>query len=304
MTAHPLAVAVLGGGPVAERLAALIERAPDLVCTVLAPPDTELPEGTDCVVYAPRADDDLPKTLLPQLLRGGVDVVTTLPAADTLPLDEIREACRSGVTAFHASGGFQSAIVARVARSLAEVSRGIRRVELVEELELPSRAVFPWTALADTGIGTTDPDRASAAVAAVHDYYEAGLRVLDQAAFQGTAATGQTVSVAIRVGTDDAGVVDRITVDRDLGPRLGYRSVWTRHTGNPEPLRYQLLTTTDEAAGAATVRFRFDGDLHPAEHLTCLDVLNAVRALPAATGPGILHRDLAITHLVPDRRLA
>ncbi|MFF0546420.1 hypothetical protein ACFYTF_26655 [Nocardia thailandica] len=306
MTSHPLAVAVLGSGPLAERLAARIDAAADFRCVQIGPPGPTPPPGADCAVYVPTAEDlrgELPGTLLPLLLRGGVDVVTTLPPGDGPPAAEIHEACRAGGTVFHASGGFQSAVAARVTRSLAAASRGIRRIELVEQIALPDAGVHPWTALSDTGIGSADPDAAAVAAALVNGYYEAGLRVLDAAAFGGVAADNHPLSVSVRTEADADGRVERVEVDRDLGPQLRYRSVWTRHTGDPEPLRYRLRTTTAEAASEATVRFAFDGDLHPADHLTCLDVLTALRALPGVTGPGVLRRDLAITHLKPDEWL-
>lgn len=305
MSSPTLAVAVLGDGRLADRIAERIAARADLEVITRIPAARTPPPGTDCVAYVPSFAEiiaDLPKTVLPQLLRDGFDVVSTAPLDGRLPLTELLDACCAGRSTFHATGAFQSTIPARLIRSLAEVTRDIRRVELIEEIDLADTAVYPWDTLRDTGIGTTGAETATAGAAAVDGYYAAGLRVLDDAVFDSAAGVAAAPRRAVDVVTDRFGIVEKVIVSRELGPALSYRSVWSTATTDRAPLRYQLITTTDTTTGRANVRFRFTDGLHPADHLTCANVVDAIRPIREHS-PGIVHRDLALPRLVPDHRL-
>jgi hypothetical protein len=305
MSSPTLPVAVLGAGLLAERIADRIDARADLRVAARKSTAQTPPEDTKCVVYVPNFAEitaDTPKAVLAQLLRDGYDVISTAPLDGRIPLTDLLDACRTGHSTFHAPGAFQATIAARLVRSLAEVTRGIRRLELVEELDLPQDGVYPWNALHDIGIATTDTDAAAVGAAAVDGYYTAGLRVLHEAAFPGPADPAAAPSTSVDVITDDSGTVREVIVDRYLGPRLSYRSIWTTATADRAPLRYRLVTTTETAKGTANVRFRFTDGLHPADHLTCVNVVDAIRPIHEHE-PGIARRDLSITRLLPDDRL-
>ncbi|MET7768411.1 hypothetical protein [Nocardia sp. NPDC005366] len=305
MSPRPISVAILGTGPIADRLAARIDEGHDLRLTGRITTAQPVPEGTDCVVYAPTLAEitgDATKDVL-ALLREGHDVVSAIPLDGQVPIADIRDACRAGNSTFHATSAFQTALATRLVRSLSEVTRDIRRVELEEELDLPDAGVYPWKTLGDTGIGIEDIEAARSAVSAVAGFYEAGLRVLDEAVFAGAAETDATPAVSVQVLTTDAGIVEKVIVNRDFGPRLSYRSTWIARTGDGAPLRYRIVTATDTAKGSTTVQFHGADGLHPADHLTCVGILDALRPIHESDA-GIAHRDLSITSLMSDDRLA
>ena len=305
MSSPTLAVAVLGAGPLANRIADRIRARADLEVSARTDSTQSPPEETACVVYVPTFAEiagGTPGEVLPRLLRDGFDVISTAPLDGHVPPAELLDACRAGRSTFHATGAFQATIPARLIRSLTEVTRGIRRVQLVEELDFPETGVYPWGTRHDIGIGTTGPETATAGAAAVDGYYAAGLRVLDDAVFHNAAGTTATPSRTVEVITNSSGTVQKVIVDRELGPGLSYRSIWTTATADRAPLRYRLVTTTDTAKGTANVRFRFTDGLHPADHLTCVNVIEAVRPVHEH-GPGIAHRDLSITRVMSDARL-
>ena len=332
MSTARIRVTVHGDGAVADRIAERAGARPDLALVARTSGAEQPPSGTDCVIYAPAASEiaaDAPKTAVPNLLRAGFDVVTTLPLDERLPEADILDACRAGESTFHASAGFQSAVAIRVVRTVAEVTRDIRRVELIEELRVPESGVYPWGSRAETGLGTSDGAAAEAAARSVAGYYEAGLRILDEAVF-GDAAPGGAITVSVEAELGESGTVERIGVRRELSERIGYHSIWTaaEPAEAPEaaaagaeapgaeapgaeaaeadldrpPLRYRLVSATDGASGATTVDFRFISGLHPADHLTVVDALDALRSV-AESEPGIARRDLAITYLKSDERL-
>ncbi|WP_063057069.1 hypothetical protein [Nocardia salmonicida] len=249
----PLPVAVLGAGPLADRIAAH----PDIS---VAPPSSA------AVVIHLTADVD---AVVAQL-GAGRDVVTALPL-EALPLDEVRDACRTGSSTLHATGGFQSAVAARLTRSLAAATREITSIELIEELELPDEGVYPWN---------TVPDEI------VPGYYFSGLRVLEDAAFTGARSDTPEQNGAVYT----------------LGDRITYRSIRTRGTG-AVPLRYRLVTTTAAGTATATVDFHHTDGVHPADHLTSVDLVKALGPVHASD-LGIVLRDLGITYLVADDRLS
>ncbi|MQY20841.1 hypothetical protein [Nocardia macrotermitis] len=251
-----LPVAVVGGGSLAERVA--------------AHSDVVVVEASSAAVVVHLAAD---VDEIPAHLRAGRDVVTALPL-EALPLAEIRAACRVGSATLHATGGFQSAVAARLTRSLAAAAREITRIELVEEIDLPEEGLYPWNTVPDS---------------ALPDFYFAGLRVLEDAAFA-EASTETPI-----VHAEESGAV------HTLGERVAYRSIRTHGIGDV-PLRYRLVTTTTAGTATATVDFHPTEQLHPAEHLTLVELTKALRPIHASE-PGTALRDLAITHLVPDDRL-
>lgn len=296
MSSPALAVAVLGDGLLADRITDCIgARAGLTVNARIRTGAPVLPGRTDCVVYVPSFAEiaaGAPATAIPGLLRAGYDVISTAPVDGHAPEPAIAGACRAGGSAFHATGAFQATIPARLIRSLTEVTRDIRRVELVEELDLTAGGVYPWSTPAELGIGTTETGCAVRGAALVDGYYVAGLQVLDEVLFGGAAARTAAPGRSVEVVTDSTGAVERVVVDRTLGPALSYRSVWSAATANRAPLRYRLTTTTDSAKGTANVRFKCTEGLHPADHLTCVNVVEAIRPLHER-GPGTVHPDLA-----------
>jgi len=68
-------------------------------------------------------------------------------------------------------------------------------------------------------------------------------------------------------------------------------------------LRYRLTTTTDDAVGHATIRFNSGSGVHPADHLTCVGVLDAIRPVHESA-PGILHNELGIDYVQLDDQLS
>lgn len=260
----PIPVAVLGTGPLAERIAAH----PGLVVTEHSPVVLHLtPDPAE----------------LAALLGAGRNVVTALALHD-LPVAELEEACRAGGATLHATGGHQSAVAARLTRSLAAATRDITRIELIEEIVVP-----------DLG---ADADSARAAAEASAGSYFDGLRTLEDGAF--TQHDTPTPTITVEVTTDGSGVVERVTANHALGDRVHYRSIRSR--SGAVPLRYRLVSTTAAGTGTATVDFHPVDGTPPAEHLTLVELLSAARAIDASP-PGIAHRDLAITHLAQDHRL-
>ncbi|WP_040863232.1 hypothetical protein [Nocardia niigatensis] len=253
----PFPIAVLGTGPLADRITAH----PDVVVVE--------PSSAAAVIHLSADISEIPLQL-----GAGRNVVTALPL-DALPLDEIRDACRSGSSTLHATGGFQSAVAARLTRSLAAAAGEITRIELFEEIDLPDDTVYPWN--------TVPAD-------ALPAFYFAGLRVLEDAAF------ADVRSEAPIVDTEESGAV------HTLADRISYRSTRTRGIG-AVPLRYRLVTTTAAGTGTATVDFHPTDGVHPADQLTFVELLNSVRPIHAGK-PGIMLRELGITHLVPDDRPA
>ncbi|MEU1981250.1 hypothetical protein [Nocardia sp. NPDC019395] len=306
MSSPALTVAVLGAGLLGDRIADRIGARPGLELAARIPDSPTPPAGTTCVVYVPSFTEitaGAPEAVLPQLLRAGYDVISTAPFDGDVPAPELHEACTAGDSTFHATGAFQATIPARLIRSLTEVTRGIRRVELVEELDLTGTGVYPWGAVGETGIGAADTAAAAACAGAVDGYYTAGLRVLDEVAFAGTAGDAAVPSRTVDVVTGDDGTVEKVIVERELGPSLSYRSIWKAATTDRAPLRYRLTTTTDSAKGTANVRFRCTEGLHPADHLTCVNVVEAIGPVRTRAA-GISHRDLSITGLVAGDRLS
>ena len=300
MSSSTVAVTVLGAGllarPIADRIGARV----DLELTARVTEVRVPPAGTGCIVYVPSFAEiaaDAPAAILPRLLREGYDVISTAPQNSHGPESALADACHAGNSAFHATGAFQTTVPARLIRSITDVTRDIRRVELVEELDFTGTGVYPWGAPGEVGIGAVDTAVATRAVTLVDGYYTAGLHVLDEAVFGSTTGATETPAGTVDLVTDDTGVVEKVIVHRDLGPALSYRSIWSAATADRSPLRYRLTTTTDTAKGTANVRFKCMAGVHPADHLTCANAVEAIRPVHERTSGAVL-RDLA-THQAP-----
>ncbi|MEU0538605.1 hypothetical protein ABZ319_01955 [Nocardia sp. NPDC005978] len=250
-------IAVLGAGPIADRFA----KNSDVVVTE--------PDSAAVVIHL-TADAGEVVTQL----RAGRDVVTAL-ALRALPVDEVRAACRAGGSTLHATGGFGSAVAARLTRSLAAAAREITRIELIEEIDVPGDPVFPWNTVSEDTLPA---------------FYADGLKVLHEAAFGDEPIESPSVAIT------DSGAL------HTLGDRTAYRSIRTHGTA-AVPLRYRLTIATAAGTSTATVGFHPTDALHPADHLTYRELLTAIAPIQSAA-PGIARRDLAITYLRADDRLS
>lgn len=305
MSSPTLTVAVLGAGLLAGPIADRIDTRADLELTTRSA-DTRLPPpGTGIVVYVPSLAEiaaDAPAAILPRLLHEGYDVISTAPQNRHGPQSALTDACRAGQSAFHATGAFQTTIPARLIRSLTEVTRDIRRVELVEELDFTGSGVYPWGPPGEIGIGTVDAALATRGAALVHGYYAAGLGVLDEVVFDGATGSTETPAGPVDVVTDSTGMIEKVIVDRALGPALSYRSIWSAATADRAPLRYRLTTTTDTAKGTANVRFKYMAGVHPADHLTCVNAVEAIRPVHEQA-PGVARWDHSAGRPMPGPQL-
>lgn len=311
MSTQRIAVAVLGTGRVAELAVRRIRKRADLTLAGIVAAVEPPPAGSDCVVYLPTSTELAAGTAaarVTELLRAGFDVVTTAPVA--APGDAgLIAACRAGASTFHATGGFQASLVTRFNRAFASITRNIRAVALTEELDVEDEPAHPWAVADDAGFAESDPQALNARALAVEAYYDAGLRTLSEAVFGDGQNAGDITAVAARHRRDGGtrrerqADVDQVVVRRSLGAHVAYDSVWTRRQGAEAPLRYRLSTRTDDAVGNVTVTFHAEGEVHPADHLACAGLLDAIRPVHESA-PGILHHDLDIHHVKPDDRLA
>jgi len=309
----PITVAVLGTGPVADLVARRVEARPDLALAGSTPSTEAPPAGTACVVYLPTCAELASGAATERvvgLLRAGFDVVSTAPAAALSPPDLIH-ACQEGASSFHGTGGFQSSLAVRFNRAFASITRDVRRVELLEELDVEDPPAHPWTVPADLGLEDADPQAVTGRAATLEGYYDAALRTLSDAVFGDTHADEEIVFSAARAHRGDAlqrqsaraeATAEPVVVRRDLGAHAAYDSVWTKREGSTAPLRYQLKTETGDAVGRVTLTFHAEGAVRPADHLTSVGLLDAIVAVHRSA-PGILHHDLDIYHVAPDERL-
>ncbi|NKY54888.1 hypothetical protein [Nocardia flavorosea] len=305
MSSSAVAVAVLGAGLLAEPIADRIGARPDLQLTGLITDPQVPPAGTGCLVYVPSFAEiaaEAPATILPRLLREGYDVISTAPQNSHGPDTALADACHDGNSVFHATGAFQTTVPARLLRAVTEVTRDIRRVELVEELDFTGAGVYPWGPPGEVGIGTVDTAVATRAAALIDGYYTAGLRILNEAVFGSTTGSTETPAGTVDIVTDAAGTVEQVIVNRTLGAELSYRSIWSAATAERAPLRYRLTTTTDTGKGTANVRFKCMAGVHPADHLTCVNAVEAIRPVHELA-PGAVLRDVSTIPPASERRL-
>ncbi|HVL00971.1 MAG TPA: hypothetical protein VM553_14210 [Dongiaceae bacterium] len=314
MSKQKIVIAVLGSGRVVELLTQRIGKRADLTLASVSAADAEPPTETDCVLYLPAINElaaGNAATRIVGLLRAGFDVVSTVPAVALAGVD-LLGACREGSSTFHGTGGFQSSLITRFNRAFASITRNVRSVELIEELDVDELPAHPWASSADLGVESKDIKTITARAADIEGYYDAGLRTLSEAVF-GNEQPDASVEFSASRGRSDDGKkrarkgnkeeVEHVLVSRSLGTSVAYDSVWTKRQGSSVPLRYRLGTTSADAVGHVTICFHDEGEGHPADHLTCVGLLDAVR--PVYEGaPGILRNDLEINHVKTDDRLA
>lgn len=319
MSTPRIAVAILGTGPAADLLAQRIQKRTDLSLAAVLPTSEAPPAATDCVIYLPTSAELAAGTAAERvtgLLRTGFDVVSTAPPAALHNADaqkaDLLAACRAGSSTFHGTGGFQSSLITRFNRAFASITRNIRDVELIEELDVEDVPAHPWTAPADAGLEDKKPQAINARVAAVEGYYDAGLHTLSEAVFGDDRAEDVIEFSAARPRHDDSPkrgrsetqeAPEQLIVRRTLGSHVAYDSIWTRRQGSSTPLRYRLNTTSADAIGHVTITFHTEGEVRPADHLACAGLLDTIR--PAyESAPGVLRHDLEINHVKSDDRLA
>ncbi|NPU91005.1 MAG: hypothetical protein HPY82_03760 [Gammaproteobacteria bacterium] len=324
MSTQRITVAVLGTGPVADLLAQRIQKRADLSLAAVLPSSEAPPSATDCVIYLPTSAELAAGTAAERvtgLLRAGFDVVSTAPPAALRDADaqkaDLLGACRAGSSTFHGTGGFQSSLITRFNRAFASITRNIRDIELIEELDVEDMPAHPWTSPADlgfedNGLDNTESQAINARVAAVEGYYDAGLHTLSEAVFGNDRADESIEFSAARARHDDnpkrgrsgaQDAPDQLIVRRTLGSHVAYDSIWTRRQGSSTPLRYRLNTTSTDAIGHVTITFNAEGEVRPADHLACSGLLDAIR--PAyESAPGVLRHELEINHVKTDDRLA
>lgn len=295
-----IALSILGEGPVAELLVKRVQQNAGLqLIEQIASSATPSKEST-CAVHLPSAEElssgNAAKQIT-QLLKAGFNVVSTVPVS-ALDKNSVMAACAEGGTTFHGSGGFQSSLAYRFNRAFSAITRNIRSVELVEELDVTEGGVYPLPSPFSLDMKTEQ----------VEPFYDAGMHTLSEAVlgqsqgdigFESMSISGGESQPVPRNKTPEE---DRVIVRRTLGTQLAYDSVWTQPVADRAPLRYQLCTTSSDAAGNVSIHFHGDGYVHPANHLTCNSLLDAISAA-SNSKPGILHNDLEINYVKPDDRL-
>lgn len=283
MSPQPIPVAVLGTGPIADRIATRIAARRDLTLTGRVGPDATPPAGSACAVYLPTRDDlgsGAAAARITALLRSGIDVVSTTPT-ESLRGADLLGACRAGSSTFHGTGGFEGRLITRFSRAFASITRNLRDVELIEELDLDEPSLEDARAL--------------------EGQYVEGLRSLSDAVFGDRGLDATVTSDASRVRdegthrsrTSKDTTTDQVIVRRTLGERIAYDSIWSRRSGSGAPLRYRLNSRSADAIGHVSIRFHAGDGLHPADHLTIGGILDAIAPL-VASAPGVLHHELGI----------
>lgn len=308
MIMEKISVAILGTGPLASLLEQRIKSNTLLHFTGSS---ESVSTGSHCVIYLPTAvalADGTAGARISDLLRSGVNVVSTAPTEALQGID-LLAACREGKTSYHGTGGFQSSLVSRFNRAFAAITRNIRDVTLLEELDVEDAPAHPWANSSDAGLDAADSQTLNAQVAQIGGYYDAGLRLLSDAVFADSAKdTSATANAArqertavqnLRAKTEhDA---EQICVCRNLGNKLSYDSVWTKRSGSTTPLRYRFTTRSADAVGHVSINFHAGNGVRPADHLTASGLLDAISAV-VKSAPGILRHDLDIWHVKADDR--
>lgn len=296
MSTQRLSVAVLGSGKLADLMAQRIKARSDLALSCQVDSADKLTARASCVVYLPDNDALASGNALNQtceLLKAGRNVVTPVPA-ETLGKNELLAACKAGNSTFHGSGGFQSSLPVRFNRAFSTITRNISDIALVEELVVP----------ASLELKVSKPD-------AVGGYYESGLHTLSEAIFLDRQPDTVVENKVSKVKPDSnpprmgnqGNTVAKTVVRRTLGEHASYDSVWMQSPDGDTPLRYHLHTRSEDAVGHCTIRFHSgDSELHPAEHLTCKGLLDAIVPTQQQDA-GILHHDLEINYVMADDRL-
>lgn len=296
MSTQAISVTVLGSGRVADLLAQRIKSRLDFNLIAVLACNEQPKARSNCVVYLPSTQElgeAKGAERIIELLKAGFNVVSTLPPEALSNVDLIG-ACREGKSTFHGTGGFQTSLATRFNRAFASITRNIRDIELIEELDIE------------------DVQAAGEQAQAVEGFYDAGLRILSDAVF-GTARPEENISFSgaltrhedqtqrARKGAAESN--EQLVVQRSLGQHVIYDSLWTQRTGSSTPLQYRLNTTSSDAIGHVTIAFHQEGNVSPVDHLTCAGLLNAIRAV-SESAPGILRHDLEINYVKTDDRLA
>lgn len=314
MTMKRIPVAILGTGPVANLLSTRISARKDLHLTGVLVTTEKVPAGTACVIYLPTSQElsaglsaGSANTQITALLRAGINVISTAPV-EALNHADLLAACRAGKSCFHGTGGFQNSLISRFNRAFAAITRNIREVELVEELDVESTPAHPWRSCADSGIDEKDPQALKTRTAEVGGYYEAGLQLLSEAVFGNAqpdaainTAAAPVLPNALQRSRNAANAPAQIVVQRSLGNKVAYDSVWTKRDGSSTPLRYRFNTTSSDAIGHVSISFHANGNVRPADHLACAGLLDAISAVQESA-PGILRHDLDIWQVKTDDR--
>lgn len=307
MTTHPITIAIVGSGPVADLLAHRIGKRTDLKLGAVRTSAEAPPEDTDCVLYLPTSTElgaGTAASRISGLLRAGFDVISTVPPV-ALSASDLLAACRAGSATFHGTGGFQSSLITRFNRAFASITRNIRNIELIEELEFGESPPYPWLACADCGLDEHDTEKLNARTANAEHFYDAGLHTLSEAVFGNERADERITCSATHTQQNDPPQRRRpaaqqgtaqVLVQRELGSHVAYDSVWTKRQGSSTPLRYRLNTTSTDAIGHVTITFHAGSDIHPADHLACIGMLDAIAPVHASA-PGVLRQDLEINHV-------
>ncbi|MDQ8038682.1 MAG: hypothetical protein REI12_14770 [Pedobacter sp.] len=303
-------VAVLGAGPLADLLAKRVQARSDLQLAGVVATSATPPAGTHTVIYLPVSTEmaaGTSATHINELLRAGFNVVSTLPA-EALNHADVLAACREGKSTFHGSGGFQSSLATRFNRAFSTITRHIREVELVEELDVESNAAHPWCSCADSGIDEKNAEALQTRTAEVGSYYTAGLNLLSEAVFGKVeskaaihAAAAHVLPNVLQRPRNGVEAPAQIVVQRTLGDKVTYDSVWTKRDGSSTPLRYRFSTTSADAVGHVVITFHAQGDVRPADHLACTGLLDAIISVQESA-PGILRHDLDIWQVKTDDR--
>jgi hypothetical protein len=323
MSLSRITVSVVGEGPLVDLVARHIGQRDDLEFVNVFTTHEALAQGSTtettyardlgCVVYLPSHEALVTGTAaehIAGLLRAGMNVVSTVPAAMLSGVD-LMAACREGGVTYHGTGGFQSRLVSRFNRAFASITRNIREIQLVEELDIGNVPLHPWVSAADAGLDNADAEGIRRAAEAIEGYYDAGLHTLADAVF-GNGHDDARINVeAEKNSPRDA--LDRrhksaqetgaqIVVRRSLGETVAYDSVWTKRDASNTPVKYRLNTTSTDAIGHLTLTFHVEGPDHPADVLACRGVIEAIRPV-VESAPGVLHHDLDIHHVKMDDRL-
>ncbi len=296
-------ITLLGSGPVADLLAQRITAQKTLhLLAHLATHETP-PGQTQCVLYLPTLAEiasGIAASNIIVLLEAGYRVISTLPAA-SLDHTALLAACRAGGTVYHGSGGFQSELVVRFNRAFASITRNIQNVQLIEELDLAALPAYPWDSADDLQSRPQNTDA----------FYQGTLHTLADAIFGDPKLdTPITTNTLHRQHEADGksqrftapSSVHQVEVKRELDAAVAYDSVWRQRQPATPPLQYRLNTCSSDATGTVTLQFHQNSTVHPADHLTCNGLLNAIPAV-LASAPGILHHDLEINHVKSDDRL-
>lgn len=310
MSMERIRISVVGAGRLAELISQRLQARADVHYLGLLSATQNPAADTDCILYLPTSTglaSGSDSTRISELLKSGFDVISSAPL-EALDQADISAACRTGKSTFHGSGGFQSRLISRFNRAFAAISRNIESVELIEELDIEAAPAHPWEQPADSGIEEKKVADLTRQAEVVDGYYQAALQLLSDAVFDSADQEKPSKTKAARVTANalersrGSAEAAQMVVQRSLGERVIYDSIWSRRDANSVPLQYRFNSTSSDAIGHVSIRFHRTGELHPTDHLTCQGVLEAIQAVHHSK-PGILRHDLDIWQVKADDRL-